>query len=365
MVDRPAMRFRTPYWLPLGVVLSLPSCEKEQHDKPAEPAASVDKTAGIDPALAKAVAAASSRAQSTAAPSGSGEPPPNGIFPPGRADAEIKAGAPPKITLGGTGSAPRVALTLQAKPGWKTQGTLELQVGSDPQQGTLPVALGVTVEALKPKAAPDAGPSDAVTMSVKVLGAKIGVTGVPQELEARFGKLKGSKVEYQVSPDGAGTNFHAELAPGAEPVRDQLRQLSDAIALVTLPVPSEPVGVGAYWMATSREGVFGLDLVTYRLVKVEDVKGDLVTLSVGTKRYATSNRFDFEGLPPDAPHDLAEFECKSQGKLVFKVGTPFPQTGDIDSVLGASLLLPGQQGQQGQRGTLQIQSRVGLDFVKH
>jgi len=360
------MRFWKHDWLLLGVLLSLPGCEKEHHEKPAEPAASVDKTAAIDPALAKAVAAASSRVASGAAPAGSGEPPPNGIFAPGAADAEIKAGTPPKITLGGTGSEPRVALTpAQPKPGWKTQGTLELQVASDPQQGPLPVSFAVTVEAQKPKTLPDAGANDNVTMIVKVLGAKIGVTGIPQEVEARFAKLKGSKVEYQVSPDGAGTGYRTELAPGAEPVRDQLRQLSDALALMTLPVPSQPLGVGGFWMTTSREGVFGLDLVTYRLVKVESVAGDLVTLSVGTKRYATSTRFDFEGLPPDAPHELAEFECKSEGKLVFKVGTPFPHSGDIQSALGASLLLPGQQGPQGQRGTLQVQTRVALDFGKH
>jgi hypothetical protein len=357
------MRFRTPYWLPLGVLLSLPGCEKEHHEQPAEPAASVDKAAAIDPALAKAVAQASSRAASGAAPADSGGPPASGIFAPGAADAEIKAGAAPKITLGGTGSEPRVALApAQPKPGWKTQGTIELQVTSDPQQGPLPVSFGVTVEAQKPKSAPDAGATDAVTMSVKVVSAKIGITGIPQDVEARFAKLKGSKVEYQVSPDGAGTNFHTELSPGAEPVRDQLRQLSDALALMTLPVPSQPLGVGAYWMATSREGVFGLDLVTYRLVKVESVAGDLITLSVGTKRYATSTRFDFEGLPPDAPHELAEFECKSDGKLVFKVGTPFPQSSDLQSALGASLVIPGQQAQ---RGTLQIQTRVAADFAKH
>lgn len=357
------MRFRTPHWLALGVLISLPSCEKEHHEPPAEPAASVSKTASIDPELAKAVAAASSRAAASAAPSGSGEPPANGIFPPGGADAEIKAGMPPKITLGGNGSEPRVSLApAQPKPGWKTQGTLELQVASDPQQGPLPVSLGVSIEAQKPKSAPDAGANDSVLMDVKVTSAKIGVSGLPPEIEARFAKLKGSKVEYQVSPDGAGTGYHTELAPGAEPVRDQLRQLSDALALVTLPVPAQPLGVGAYWMATSREGVFGLDLVTYRLVKVEAVAGNLVTLSVGTKRYATSTRFDFEGLPADAPHELAEFDCKSDGKLVFKVGTPFPQSGDVDSVLGASLVIPGQQGQ---RGTLQVQTHVTLDFGKH
>jgi hypothetical protein len=359
------MRLTTPYWLPLGVLFALSSCEKEQHEERSLPAASVDKVAAIDPALAKAVAAASAHTATSAAPAGSGEPPPTGIFAPGGADAEIKRGMPPKLTLGGTGSEPRVSLApAQPKPGFKTQGTLELQVASDPQQGPIPVSLGVTVEALKPKTAPaDAGaPSEGVTVSVKVTGAKLGISGVPQELAGRFAKLKGSRVEYQVAPGGAGSGYHSELAPGAEAVRDQLRQLSDVLALVTLPVPSEPLGAGAYWMTTSREGVFGLDLVTYRLIKVESVKGDAITLSVGTKRYATSNRFDFEGLPPDAPHELAEFDCKSEGKLVFKVGTPFPQSGDLDSLLAASLVIPGQQGQ---KGTLQIQTQVVLDFAKH
>lgn len=366
MVDPLAMHLRSAYFLPLGVLLVLPGCSKEQpHESKSEPVASVDKTAGMDPELARAVAAASSRAKTTAAPDGSGGPPPNGIFPPGAADAEIKPGAPPKITLGGTGSEPRVSLApAQPKPGWKTQGTFELQVSSGPQQAPIPFELSVAIEAQKPKSAPaDAGaPSDTVAMTAKVLGAKLGVSGIPQDLELAVGKLKGSKVEYQVLPDGGGTGFHTEVAPGAESVRDQLRQLSDALALVTLPVPSEPLGTGAYWMATSREGVFGLDLVTYRLVKVESVKDGAVTLSVGTKRYATSKRFDFEGLPPDAPHELSDFQCKSQGKLVLKTGTPFPQSGELDSGLLASLPLPGQENAA---GTLQVQTHVTLDFAKH
>jgi hypothetical protein len=117
-------------------------------------------------------------------------------------------------------------------------------------------------------------------------------------------------------------------------------------------------------MTTTREGVFGLDLVTYRLVKVETISGDLVTLQVGTKRYATSNRFEFEGLPPDAPRDLAEFESKSDGKLLLKVGEPLPASGNLQSVLAASLLMPAQPGQQPQRGNLTIQTRIALDFRK-
>jgi hypothetical protein len=160
-----------------------------------------------------------------------------------------------------------------------------------------------------------------------------------------------------VFPDGSGTGYQQTLSPGAEDTRDQLRVLSDVLALVTLPVPQQPLGTGAFWLTTSREGVFGLDLVTYRMVKVEQASASGFTLSVNTKRYATSNRFDFEGLPPDAPRDLVEFDAKSDARLEFKVGAPFPESGEVQSLLGAGLAMPGQQ-----RGMLQIQSRVGLDF---
>ena len=360
------MRFSTRFWLPLALVGCLGGCEKEQHETTAAPVASLDKTAGIDPALAKAVAAASAAAVKGGAAAGSGQPgqpPPNGIFPPGAADREMPKGSPPKVTLGGAGSEPRVKLGPSVpKPGFKTTGTFDLAVQADSRQGALPVKVAVSLEAAKAKtegAAPAAG-SEPVLVTVKVVGAKLGIAGAPADLEARFAKLKGSKVEYQIAPDGATGGFRTELSAGAEETRDHLRVLSDVLALVTLPMPSEPVGSGAMWMVGTREGVFGLDLVTYRLVKVEAVTADSATLSVSARRYATSNRFDFEGLPADAPRELAEFESKSEGKLVYKVGTPLPASGDFDSVLAAQLAMPNQQ-----RGVVQISSRVGLDLGKH
>lgn len=355
------MRFRTPFWLPLGALVVVAGCEKEQHEKAAPPAASVDKAAAIDPALAKAVAAASAGVGAGAAPAGPGQPPPGGIFPPGGADREAPAGAPPKITVGSTGAAPKLQLgPVQPKPGFKTTATFDVAVQADARQGALPVTLATTIETLKAKTEGAAGAgSEPVTVSVKITAAKLGVSGMPVELETRVAKLKGLKLEYQVAANGAVSPRRYELPAGADDLRDHVRVLSDTLALVTLPVPAEPVGAGAMWMVASREGVFGLDLVTYRLVKVEQVSGDSATLSVSAKRYATSNRFDFEGLPPEAPHQLAEFECKSDGKLVLKAGAPLPASGDIDSGLAAQLAMPNQQ-----RGIIQLQSRVALDSGK-
>jgi hypothetical protein len=352
------MRLYLGLFVAWGATLLI-ACE-EKTERSAEPVASVNKNAAMDPAVARAMAAASVHAAKGPAPSASGGPPPNGVFAPGVADKELTRGAAPKLTLGGTGSEPRVSLgAAQPKPGWRATGSIQLVMQADPRQGGLPIDLGLSLEASKPSGETAEGSAPVVNVTAKVTAAKVGVTGVPRELEARIATLKGARVTYQVASDGSGSNYRTEGGAGAAEVQDQLRMLEDALALVTLPRPTVPVGVGAVWMATSRDGVFGLDLVTYRLVKVEEVAGDNVTLSIGTKRYAATDKFTMAGLEGGAPKELLEFQARSDGRLTFTVGTAFPQNGEIQSALGAAL---GEGGQQ--RGVIQIQSRIGLDFRK-
>lgn len=344
-------------------VLALSGCDKEeqQTESQVEADAGIDKNATLDPALAKAVAAASAGINRGPSPAASGGPPPKGIFPPGAADREIKRGDPPKITVGGQGSEPRLVLgPAQPKPGMKLTGTIEVVQADQGRGGGLPVEFTLRIEAKKGDKAPsaDAGAEPvAVPMVAHVVAARAAVAGVPRELDDGIAKLKGAKVEYQILPDGSGTGYRYDVGSGAGQFSDMVRLLSDTIALVTLPMPSQPVGKGAFWMATSREGVLGLDLVTYRMVKVEELTADKVTLSVSTKRYATSDRFELAELPPDAPRELAGFEAKSEGRLEFSPGTPFPMAGQIGSLLAAQLGTDPQKA-----GTLAMQSRAGISF---
>ncbi|HEX6275291.1 MAG TPA: hypothetical protein VFZ53_19760 [Polyangiaceae bacterium] len=347
------------------LALGLSGCEKEeQKERAAEPVASVDKAAAVDPALAKAMAQASAAPRAKRGPSTSTTdgPPPTGIFEPGAADREAKLGSAPKITLGGNGSEPRVTLgPSQPKPGWKTAGSMQVVLQPpDPRQPALPVQVALTLEAQKPKAG-DAGAeaqpvADAVAVTARVKSAEIVATGIPQELAARIAALKGAKIEYLVAPDGSGSGYRYDLPAGANDLVDYLRALSDTLALVTLPTPNVPLGQGGFWMTTTREGVYGLDLVTYRMVKVEKLEGDQATLSVSTKRYAASDRFEFAGLPSDVPRELLEFDAKSDGRLEIKAGAPFPSGGEIGSLLAAKLGTPERA------MMLQVQSRVGLAF---
>jgi hypothetical protein len=334
-------------------------CDKKEKQRDSEGETESDagsskanKVAADEPDLAKAMGSvAAARGSAAANPDG---PPPTGIFGPGEADKAAVKGAPSSLTLGSDGTEPRVLLGPAPKPGLKRTGTIDIATQSDPQQGAIPIQFAVTLEALKPKAEADAKPKegDAPALTqvvVKVTSAKINAPGVPADLANAVGKLKGSKVEYQVGADGSAVNSRTEIPKGIDPgFRDPVQALSDLLLNVALPFPSKPVGVGGYWMVTSRDLIMGLDVVTYRLVKVEKIQGTQVSLSVNTKRYAASPTFELEGLPPDAPRTMGEFRSLGEGKISVAGGDAVPNEGELQSMIGATL------------GSLEAKQRLGV-----
>lgn len=314
------------------------ACRKEESDAPLTASSAPPPGKALDPDLAQAVAAASAQTPGQVAADQDGVPPPNGVFPPGRADREAPKGSTPKLTLGSEGSDPKLLLApAQPKPGSKTSGTILVEVQTDPRQPGLPIAFSVTLEAQKPTgaAATEPGP---VAVTARVTKAEIDLPGAPPEVARDIASLRGSKIEYQLLPDGAGTGFRFELPAGAEPaLADSVRALSDTLAVFSLPYPDRAVGAGAYWMSTSRDGVFGLDLVSYRLVRVERIADGRATLSVNTKRYSASSTLDLDGLSPTDPRDLLQFQALAEGSLEVLPGSGFPLSGKQESVLGATV----------------------------
>ncbi len=345
------------------------ACDKHEAPRDTETDAAPPKAkvaTDDEPDLAQAVASVAA-ARPGSAGSAAGGPPPSGIFAPGEADKALAKGAPATFTLGNEGAEPRVQLGPALKPGSKRSGTISIASQSDPQQGAIPISFTVSIEGQKAKVEGDAGATVPTLVAVRVLGATINAPGVPPDLQGAVAKLKGSRVDYQIGPDGAGANFHFDAPKTVDPAfRDALRGLSDTLSVLALPYPSKPVGVGAYWMVTSRDAVIGLDVVTYRLVKVEKVEGATVEVSLNTKRYAASSAFDVEGLPPEAPHVMGEFRAGAEGKLTIAAGEAFPKSGDLQSLVGAELGdeppagAPGQP--KAQRPMVQVQSRATINF---
>jgi hypothetical protein len=274
------------------------------------------------------------------------------------ADKELARGALPKITLGSEGSDPKVLLGVSKSPP-KLSGTIQVALQSDPRDGAIPVLVSLQIESKKPDAASVDKSPVSLPVTVHITGAKIDAPNVPQDIDAKIAKLKGSKLDYSILPGGAGAGFRVEVPKGApDDFRDVIRSLSDSLSLLTIPYPDKPLGAGAYFMVTSREDFLGNDLVSYRLIKVKQVTATSATLDVSNKRYAASRAFEFPGMPPEMDKNLADFQATSDGTVEVPVGSLLPTKGQMSSVLAAQF---GAQDPK-QRAVLQFQSRAQLDL---
>ncbi len=355
----------TARWALVGCLL-LAACNKEEQKDKAEADAGADAgpdLAQLDPELAQAMAKAKVGEPAASAVNEAG-PPPRGIFPPGRADKEMKKGSPPKIDIGSDGADPKISLSpARPEPGSKISGKIQINLQQGQQGGGLPIEFGLTLESQKPKEAE--APAGSVKMSAKVTGASIPIAGAGKEAEGLIGKMKGTRVDYLVDSNGVGSAYKVEPPKGAPPeLGVWLESLADTLALVTLPVPQKPLGVGAYWMVTTREGVLGLDLITYRMVKIEGIQDGVAAVSVNAKRYAASAALDLPGLPPGAPKEMSEFQSIAEGRLELKAGRGFPLGGDASNALAIGLGAAQGPGQRGQQQGVVIQTRATLEFGK-
>jgi hypothetical protein len=343
------MRFITSGCLWGAVVaLSLFGCEKKQPTTSVAPAASSASDPAVDPAIAKAMAAAS--ASSGANPAQAGGPPESGVFAPGQADRELPAGAAPKLTLGSTGAEPRTTLAdMQPDPG-KYPLRVKLQTRSE--GGALPLDFELQVSVTAPKAAKpgDApAPADALLVSAKVTSAKLDTTllggGSNKEAEAIIAKLKGSEIAFTAAPNGAGAGFKVTTSKGSDPgLEGVLRSLGDVLAFLALPYPAESVGAGAFWGATTRETVLGVDSLAYRLINVQSIENGVVTLKVESKRYAANARQKMAGLVEGADElTLQRFEAIGSGSVKVAAGSFLPVQAELNQATGwVAETAPGQ-----------------------
>jgi hypothetical protein len=351
----------------------LAGCEDKKSETKASTDAAVQEGPVVDPDLAEAMKSTSSKKKGglNAEDSESGKgPPPTGIFAPRAADAELAKGAAPKITLGSEGSEPRIRLVAaQPTAGWKRTGSVELSIRAGRNQ--LPaVTAELSFEASKPKPAPLAetgGASHAdgaMPIAVKVVKASLSPTQLAaggSELEQMLGKLKGSGVAFRVLPSGASDDFSVVLAKDtAQDLDALLRPLSEVLAAVTMPFPDKPVGKGAFWMVTSRDNVMGVDVVSYRMVRVEEIQDDVATLTLSIKRYAASSDLSLPGVPPDAK--LEQFQSVAEGQLdVSANGALLPTSGNLKQTLVA-MLTPPAGADPTQRLSAQTSSEASVRF---
>jgi len=209
-------------------------------------------------------------------------PPADGVLEPSKADAIAPAHSAPKVSLGSPGSEPRLKLAHRpfAAP---VRSQLQIAVDMGNGQGLPPVDFKLEIR----PAGGAVADTQIQNVTVRVLSADISVPNVPDEFKAQLRQLKGSKFSLKIAGSGGGFDCTQDASSNKnEGLGQLLEMVGQGILDAAVAMPSEGVGSGAYWMATSRQRMFGMDWITYDMVKVVELTTTDAKLEISTRRYA-------------------------------------------------------------------------------
>ena len=116
-------------------------------------------------------------------------------------------------------------------------------------------------------------------------------TFTERALESVYAELIGVEVHQLTRPDGA------IIAQAGIDALGQGDVLGNGLGGIAVPLPTEPIGVGAVWTADQVIGVEGLQIVQTVTTRIVDIDGDLLTIEIeATSAFDPSS--DTESLGP-------------------------------------------------------------------
>ncbi len=329
--------------------------EKKTQNTDADAGTVGPQKAVLDGKLAAAVQAAESAQPAPANKDGADGPPESGVFGPGLADKAQPAG-PAKIEILGDGAEPRALLA--SAPGDDAKGAASVTIRI--QNASIPGDFGLALKVDKPK---DEKKGDA-PRGVRVLG-KIAAVNIPaqapRDLSDKLGKLKGTELRYTIGPDGVVSEVGFTVGKDADPALGDLvvRGLVDALAVSMPPLPKKPVGVGAFWMVTDRATTFGVDVVRYRVYKIEKLDKGAASFSIDVRQYAAKDEADLGALGAGAKMSIQQFQSTGKGKVDWTAGGLMPLKGETSLKTGFGGTTGGQQGVLQAETTVRFASEAG------
>jgi len=242
----------------------------------AEPAGSGEKNDKLARALASAIEPG--KAENAGPGKTDGTPPPDGVLEPGKADSLAPPHSPPRLDLGSTGTEPRVKLTHRALKG-TVLADLQFAVDLGMGQGIPPVDFKFELK-------PNGATASVQNVTARVVSAEMSMPNLPEELRGQLRKLKGSKFTLKIAENGGAFDCAQDTTSNKNPeFNDLLDMVGLALLDASMALPTESVGVGAYWLITSRQQSLGMGWVAYDMVKVDEVNASAVKLSISTRRY--------------------------------------------------------------------------------
>lgn len=308
-------------WLfALGMLALLGCDEKKTAPTTTKNDAKTEAKSATDAKLEAAMAAASAKAPAAKKANAQDGPPENGIFTTEAADKLMALGAPPKVELMSDGAEPRSAI-LSNVAVWKGNATITVGLRLGPRNAlpTIDFVVGLGPEKKDKKEEKKEGESvvGPLVLQGNVASSKLSAEQpgkLPEGVKKEIEKLKGSQLLWKSDEHGTAREPSSTIVKDAPAeLQRSLDAAAEAVFYLSVPPPPKPVGVGAAWIAGSRQILGDIEVISYRLYKVKSISAEGIELTIESKEYATTDHLKIQGLP--AGTTVGQFEGTAQGEI--------------------------------------------------
>ena len=268
------------------------------------------------------------------APSAAPEPSEAPATQTGSKRVEVREAPPPEITLLEPGAEPFETLVLDPPDGLieAFEMAMEMSIGMKLGDQRMPpmtpptMVVGIQVE-LKDKT------DDALHLSQRVLDTglrEISESAAPMA-EAMREAMKGMEkfsADVELSRTGALRKASIVIADDLPPqVQQTVDQMIDNFGRLQVPLPNEPVGVGARWTAKTNMELNGMSLEQVMTYRLDGREGTRLDLSVDIVQSLASQTVAPPGMPPGSKVDIQRFVSKGSGNMKMDLAHLLPIEG--------------------------------------
>lgn len=286
--------------------------------------------------------------------------PKDGVLDPAAADALIALGAPSMVRVTDPGAEPRSVLRYDIPAGSK-QSTdmrmaMQLEVraaGNDVPRQKIP-DLVMRIDLI-------AASRDATGLFVQGVISKVSMEPKGEDekklaraMGAALQGIQGLAISYVATPEGrirdVAIASGSKVDPAALSMLDQMKQSFDSMVV---PLPTEPVGVGATWQALGRMKA-GAEVVQFARFTLKKKEGAVIELDSQLTQLAAARDMSVPGS--GATGKLEEFRSGGTGSIRADLGKLVPEraSGSVDGHVISTV--PGV-------GTMTVDTTLELQFA--
>jgi hypothetical protein len=282
----------------------------------------------------------------------------DGAEPTATTDAGSPAttGAGGRVTVEDAGREPRQRLQLRLAEGSTTRAAMVSKVeldmnieGNRLSAGALPTTRAV-IEQRIDRVDPDGTAHYTVTIGDWSVEATPGVDeAVADQTERALAQLEGLRGTGTIDPSGSTQSVRMDTSTVQDPImKSTLDSFSSQVTNLAAPFPSEPVGPGARWRATSSATINGITMNTTSTYTLRSRTGDHYELDVVQEAEAPSGRVEIPNLPAGTETSIESFTVRSTGRIAGELTKPLPSNSTVQGGGEGRLTVVAQ----GNRGTL-------------